>query len=145
MYERFEEASYKVVILAQEEARRLGKTRLGTEFILLALIGEETGLASRILNSLGANLAETRLKVEQLTTLGSEVAENEVFRYSPTAERAVIESSKKAMQLKSNLICTEHLLLALIDEQESVAVKVLIDLGISPEQVRIKVYETLNN
>ncbi|BAZ16302.1 ATP-dependent Clp protease regulatory subunit [Calothrix sp. NIES-4071] len=145
MYERFEEASREVVILAQEEARRLGKSRIGTEFILLALIGQETGLASRILKSLGANVTEVRSKVEQLTAFSPGTSNNEIFRYSPTAERAVIESSKKALQLKSNLICTEHLLLALIEEQESVAVKVLMDLGISPEQVRIKVYETLND
>ena len=69
MYELFTEAAIQVTIRAQEEARRLGWTRIGTELLLFGLIEEEGSMASQVLNSLGANLAEVRFKVNKLLAL----------------------------------------------------------------------------
>ena len=144
MYELFTEAACQVTIRAKEEARRLGQTRIGTELLLFGLIEEEGSVASQVLNSLGANLAEVRSKVEQITGFGPGVAPSEVIRYSPTTERVIMaRSSEEASQLGSDFVDTEHLLLSLIQEQESVAVRVLGELGIEIEQVRNQVHKAI--
>ena len=143
VYELFTEAACQAIILAQEEARRLGWTRIGTELLLFGLIEEEGSVASQVLNSLGANLAEVRSKVEQTTGFGPELDPSEVIRYSPTTERAVTRSVEEASQLGSDFVDTEHLLLSLIQEQESVAARVLGELGIELEQVRAQVHKAI--
>ena len=71
MFERFTEKAIKVIMLAQEEARRLGHNFVGTEQILLGLIGEGTGVAAKVLKSLGVNLKDSRIEVEKI--IGSNV------------------------------------------------------------------------
>ena len=65
MFERFTEKAIKVIMLAQEEARRLGHNFVGTEQILLGLIGEGTGVAAKVLKSMGVNLKDARVEVEK--------------------------------------------------------------------------------
>ncbi len=71
MFERFTEKAIKVIMLAQEEARRLGHNFVGTEQILLGLIGEGTGVAAKVLKSLGVNLKDSRIEVEKIIGRGS--------------------------------------------------------------------------
>ena len=66
MFERFTEKAIKVIMLAQEEARRLGHNFVGTEQILLGLIGEGTGVAAKVLKSMGVNLKDARVEVEKI-------------------------------------------------------------------------------
>ena len=66
MFERFTEKAIKVIMLAQEEARHLGHNFVGTEQILLGLIGEGTGVAAKVLKSLGVNLKDSELKLKKL-------------------------------------------------------------------------------
>ena len=65
MFERFTEKAIKVIKLAQEEAHRLGHNFIGTELILLGLIGEGTGVAAKVLKSMGVNLKNARIEVEK--------------------------------------------------------------------------------
>ncbi|AEE78032.1 clpC-like protein [Arabidopsis thaliana] len=71
MFERFTEKAIKVITLAQEEARRLGYNFFGTEHILLSLIGEGTGIAAKVLKSMGINLKDARVEVEKIIGRGS--------------------------------------------------------------------------
>ena len=71
MFERFTEKAIKVIMLAQEEARRLGHNFVGTEQILLGLIGEGTGVAAKVLKSMGVNLKDARIEVEKIIGRGS--------------------------------------------------------------------------
>ena len=70
MFERFTEKAIKVIMLAQEEARRLGHNFVGTEQILLGLIGEGTGIAAKVLKSMGVNLKDARVEVEKIIGRG---------------------------------------------------------------------------
>ncbi len=144
MYERFTEEACKVIMLAEEEARRLGRASIGTEQILLALIGQGSGIATEVLNQLGVNLAETRMKVEKITGFGTGVTMDEIFEFTPRVIRVLELSSKEALQLGCKFIGTEHLLLALIQEEESIAVRVLKSLGIELSQVRNQVLHKVN-
>ena len=71
MFERFTEKAIKVIMLAQEEARRLGHNFVGTERVLLGLIGEGTGIAAKTLKSMGVNLKDARVEVEKIIGRGS--------------------------------------------------------------------------
>lgn len=144
MYERFTEEACKVIMLAEEEARRLGRACIGTEQILLALIGQGSGIATEVLNQLGVNLAETRMQVEKITGFGTGVTMDEIFEFTPRVIRVLELSSKEALQLGCKSIGTEHLLLALIQEEESIAVRVLKSLGIELSQVRSQVLHKVN-
>ncbi|OIW17793.1 hypothetical protein TanjilG_06478 [Lupinus angustifolius] len=119
MFERFTEKAIKVIMLAQEEARRLGHNFVGTEQILLGLIGEGTGIAAKVLKSLGINLKDARVEVEKIIGRGSGFVAVEI-PFTPRAKRVLELSLEEARQLGHNYIGSEHLLLGLLREGEGV-------------------------
>ncbi len=142
MFERFTEKAIKVIMLAQEEARRLGHNFVGTEQILLGLIGEGTGVAAKVLKSLGVNLKDSRIEVEKIIGRGSGFVAVEI-PFTPRAKRVLELSLEEARQLGHNYIGTEHLLLGLIREGEGVAARVLENLGIDLTKIRTQVIRML--
>ena len=142
MFERFTEKAIKVIMLAQEEARRLGHNFVGTEQVLLGLIGEGTGVAAKTLKSMGVNLKEARAEVEKIIGRGSGFVAVEI-PFTPRAKRVLELSWDEARQLGHNYIGTEHLLLGLIREGEGVAARVLENLGVDLNKVRSNVIKML--
>lgn len=142
MFERFTEKAIKVIMLAQEEARRLGHNFVGTEQILLGLVGEGTGVAAKVLKSLGVNLKDSRIEVEKIIGRGSGFVAVEI-PFTPRAKRVLELSLEEARQLGHNYIGTEHLLLGLIREGEGVAARVLENLNIDLTKVRTQVIRML--
>lgn len=142
MFERFTEKAIKVIMLAQEEARRLGHNFVGTEQILLGLIGEGTGVAAKVLKSMGVNLKDARIEVEKIIGRGSGFVAVEI-PFTPRAKRVLELSLEEARQLGHNYIGTEHLLLGLIREGEGVAARVLENLGVDLSKVRTQVIRQL--
>jgi ATP-dependent Clp protease ATP-binding subunit ClpC len=142
MFERFTEKAIKVIMLAQEEARRLGHNFVGTEQILLGLIGEGTGVGSKVLKTLGVNLKDARVEVEKIIGRGSGFVAVEI-PFTPRAKRVLELSLEEARQLGHNYIGTEHLLLGLIREGEGVAARVLENLGIDLSKVRSQTIRTI--
>ena len=142
MFERFTEKAIKVIMLAQEEARRLGHNFVGTEQILLGLIGEGTGVAAKVLKSMGVNLKDARVEVEKIIGRGSGFVAVEI-PFTPRAKRVLELSLEEARQLGHNCIGTEHLLLGLIREGEGVAARVLENLGVDLAKVRTQVIRML--
>jgi ATP-dependent Clp protease ATP-binding subunit ClpC len=138
MFERFTEKAIKVVMLAQEEARRLGHNFVGTEQILLGLIGESTGIAAKVLKSMGVTLKEARVEVEKIIGRGSGFVAVEI-PFTPRAKRVLEMSLEEARQLGHNYIGTEHILLGLLREGEGVAARVLETLGADPAKIRTQV------
>eukprot|EP00245_Coleochaete_scutata_P014624 TRINITY_DN629_c1_g2_i1.p1 TRINITY_DN629_c1_g2~~TRINITY_DN629_c1_g2_i1.p1 ORF type:complete len:950 (+),score=219.05 TRINITY_DN629_c1_g2_i1:149-2998(+) len=138
MFERFTEKAIKVVMVAQEEARRLGHNFVGTEQILLGLIGEGTGIAAKVLKSMGVGLKEGRAEVEKIIGRGSGFVAVEI-PFTPRAKRVLELALEEARQLGHNYIGTEHLLLGLLREGEGVATRVLENLGTDPGKIRTQV------
>jgi len=138
MFERFTEKAIKVVMLAQEEARRLGHNFVGTEQILLGLIGESTGIAAKVLKSMGVNLKDARVEVEKIIGRGSGFVAVEI-PFTPRAKRVLELSLEEARQLGHNYIGTEHILLGLLREGEGVAARVLETLGAESSKIRTQV------
>ena len=144
MFERFTEKAIKVIMLAQEEARRLGHNFVGTEQVLLGLIGEGTGIAAKTLKSMGVNLKDARIEVEKIIGRGSGFVAVEI-PFTPRAKRVLELSWDEARQLGHNYIGTEHLLLGLIREGEGVAARVLENLGVDLNKVRSNVIKMLGD
>lgn len=142
MFERFTEKAIKVIMLAQEEARRLGHNFVGTEQILLGLIGEGTGIAAKTLKAMGVSLKDARIEVEKIIGRGSGFVAVEI-PFTPRAKRVLELSWDEARQLGHNYIGTEHLLLGLIREGEGVATRILENLGVDLNKVRSNVIRML--
>lgn len=153
MFERFTEKAIKVVMLAQEESRRLGHNFVGTEQILLGLIGESTGIAAKVLKGNGMNLKDARIEVQKLIGKGSGFVAVEI-PFTPRAKRVLELALEEAKQLGEtpsilvpldivieghSYIGTEHLLLGMLRETEGVAAKVFNALQVDPAKVRSQV------
>jgi ATP-dependent Clp protease ATP-binding subunit ClpC len=143
MFERFTDTAIKVIKLAQEEARRLGHNFLGTEQLLLGLIGEGNGVAAKVLHSLGVTLKETREEIEKIIGRGSGFVVVEI-PFTPRSKRVLELSLEESRTLGRDYIGTEHLLLGLIRDGEGVAARVLLNLGVDSKEVRAKVIQMLS-
>ena len=143
MFERFTDRARRVVVLAQEEARLLNHSYIGTEHILLGLIHEGEGVAAKALESLGISLEAVRSQVEEIIGQGGLVAVRSHSLHA--AAKKVLELSlREALQLGHNYIGTEHILLGLIREGEGVAAQVLVKLGADLSRVRQQVIQLLS-
>ncbi|NJM23725.1 MAG: ATP-dependent Clp protease ATP-binding subunit [Richelia sp. SM1_7_0] len=142
MFEHFTSEAIKVVMLAQEEARRLGHNFVGTEQILLGLLGEETGVAAKVLTDMGVTLRDARREVEKIIGRGSGFVPPEI-PFTPKVKTLFEQSFKEARSLGHNYIGTEHLLLGLTEAGEGVAAKVLQNLDVDLKQLRTAVIRRL--
>ena len=143
MFERFTDRARRVVVLAQEEARMLHHNDIGTEHILLGLIGEGEGVAAKALESLGISLEAVRQEVEEIIGRGQQAPPGHIA-FTPRAKKVLELALREAQQLGHNYIGTEHILLGLIREGEGVAAQVLVKLGADLERVRQQVIQLLH-
>jgi ATP-dependent Clp protease ATP-binding subunit ClpC len=145
MFERFTERARQVVVLAQEEARALKHNYIGTEHLLLGLLGEEEGLGARALESLGITLEEARGQVAQIVGQGEGDPSETTGQipFTPRSKKVMELALREAMSLKHNYIGTEHILLGLVRENEGVAVRILLDFDVDAERVRDTLSELL--
>ncbi|MBO1059397.1 MAG: ATP-dependent Clp protease ATP-binding subunit [Aphanizomenon flos-aquae CP01] len=142
MFEHFTSEAIRVIMLAQEEARRLGHNFVGTEQILLGLMGEGTGVAAKVLAELGVTLKEARREVEKIIGRGSGFVPPEI-PFTPKVKSLFEQSFREAHGLGHNYINTEHLLLGLTEAGEGVAAKVLQNLGVDLPVIRATVMNRL--
>jgi ATP-dependent Clp protease ATP-binding subunit ClpC len=142
MFEYFTEKAIAVIMAAQEEARRLGHNFVGTEQILLGLLQAKPSIAAMVLTNLGLTLEATRVEIERQIGRGSGFIPAEI-PFTPKTKRVFEQAFQEARQLDNRYIGPEHLLLSLVQEQESVAVKVLSSLGIDPAKVRTEVIRAI--
>jgi len=129
--------------LAQEEARLLNHSYIGTEHILLGLIHEGEGVAAKALESLSISLEAVRAQVEDIIGQGGSSPSGHI-PFTPRAKKVLELSLREALQLGHNYIGTEHILLGLIREGEGVAAQVLVKLGADLGRVRQQVIQLLS-
>jgi ATP-dependent Clp protease ATP-binding subunit ClpC len=143
VFERFTDRARRVVVLAQEEARMLNHNYLGTEHILLGLIGEGEGVAAKALESLGISLETVRQQVVKIIGRGQQAPPGHI-PFTPRAKKVMGLASREALHLGHNYVGTEHILLGLIREGEGVAAQVLVKLGADLNRVRQQVIQLLH-
>jgi len=144
MFERFTDRARRVVVLAQEEARRLDHGHIGTEHLLLGLISEGQGLAAKALDALGVVLEPARQEVARMFGASAGAQRGGHIPFTPRAKNALELSLREALQLGHNYIGTEHILLGLIREGKGGAVEVLVALGADPAAVRRQVISQIH-
>jgi ATP-dependent Clp protease ATP-binding subunit ClpC len=144
VFERFTERARQVVVLAQDEARRLRHGSIGTEHLLLGLVREEEGLAARALAALGVTADEVREQVSRIVGLGdASTAAAGQIPFTPRAKKVLELALRESLTLGHNFIGTEHVLLALGRENGGVASQILWDLGVGAENIRAAVLALL--
>jgi len=138
-FERFSEGARRVLSRAQGEAQRLGHIYIDTEHILLGIVGEESGIASRVLSNLGISTSKIQAAVEFVIGKGERRTTGGDVDLAPRAKRAIEFAVDEARRLNSSYIGIEHLLLGLLREGEGVACSVLESFGITLERARDEV------
>ena len=141
MFGRFTEKAQKAILLAQEEAKKLRHNYVGTEHILLGLLAETEGVASKALNNMGVNLENARNEVIKLVGQGSYDAD--IMGFTPRTKRIFELSFLEARNLGHNYVGTEHILLGLLEEAEGVAVIVLKKLGVDVKKLEENILDML--
>lgn len=139
MFERFTEKA-KVVMLAKEESRRLGHNLIGTEQLLLGMIGEGTGLAAQVLTTFKIDLDVVRFEVEKIIGRGT-CESNIQIPFTPRAKRSLELALEGSRELGHGYVGIEHLLLALVREGEGVAIRVLTNLGVNLQELELRLLE----
>lgn len=127
-FERFTQKAIIAIQLAQGESRRLGHQYVGTEQLLLGLIGEGSGLASQLLTSAGVNFEKAQIEIEKIIGRGSSSPRDITF--TPRAKQVLELALEQSQQLGHNYIGTEHLLLGILRERNGLGAKVLQNLGV---------------
>jgi ATP-dependent Clp protease ATP-binding subunit ClpC len=143
VFERFTDRARRVLVLAQEEARLLNHSFIGTEHLLLSLLHEGEGIAARALDQLQITLEEVREKIED-TVGGSDGLTIGSPPFTPREKMVLELSLREALQLDHNYIGTEHMLLGILREGEGVAARILLDVGSTPDEAREAVLTLLS-
>ena len=117
MFEKFTEGSIKVIMLAQEEARRMGHNFVGTEQLLMGIIGQRHGIGGRALAQLNLTLKKTRKEIEKYIGRGTGFVASEI-PFTPRAKRVLEMAIHEAHDIGVNYVGTEHVLLSLINEPD---------------------------
>src|SRR5215471_13997915 len=143
MFERFTDQARRVVVVAQEESRKLGHDYIGTEHLLLGILGTGDSVAVNALGSLGVSLEAARQQVEEIVGRGSHQVSGHI-PFTPRAKKVLELSLRESIQLGHSYIGTEHILLGLIREGDGVAAQVLVKLGADLNRVRQQVIQLLH-
>jgi ATP-dependent Clp protease ATP-binding subunit ClpA len=138
MFERFTNQSRRVVVLAQEEARKLDHNYIGTEHILLGLLHESKGAAAQALTAMGVTLEAGRSQVELIIGRGQSEPSGHI-PFTPRAKKSLELSLREALQLGHNYIGTGHLLLGLMRQGDNMAVRILGNLHVDLADLRTRV------
>lgn len=142
-FNKFTERAKKVISLAQEEARRLGHTYIGTEHLLLGLIREGDGVAAKVLQELGVDLAQSRAAVEHIIGHKDQKVTGPIGM-TPRAKKVIELAVDESKRLGHHFVGTEHLLLGIVREGEGIGAGVLEASGLTLDQVRVAVVRFLS-
>ncbi len=142
MFEHFNDKAIKVVILSQEEARRVGQNVVGSEQILLGLLAEKSSLAATILLEMGIDLDRTRKIIDGITGKGSGFSPANI-PFTPKVKIIFESAFREARQLGNNFISPEHILLGITNDSESLGAKVLRQQNIDLDRLRTAIIKNL--
>ncbi|MDQ2084888.1 ATP-dependent Clp protease ATP-binding subunit [Herbivorax sp. ANBcel31] len=143
MYGRFTEKAEKAMKFSQEVAMELGHNYVGTEHLLLGLIKEGSGVAARVLQNQAMTEEKVIKEIEELIGRG-EMTNEQPLGLTPRTKRVLELSFREARRIGHNYIGTEHLLLGILKEGESVAVRIIMDLGVDPQKLFHEMLKMLN-
>ncbi len=145
MAKRFTENAQKIILIAQEEAKRLNHDYVGTEHILLGLSAIDGTVSHKILTGLGVTFRKVRQEIEKMVGIGDTIMLLGEIPFTPRAKAVLEFSVEESQLLGTEHIGTEHILLGLVREQEGMAGKILENLGLTLDTVRDNVLTFLGS
>jgi ATP-dependent Clp protease ATP-binding subunit ClpA len=143
VFERFTERARQVVVLAQDESRRLGHPFIGTEHLLLGLLREEEGIAASVLDALDVTLDDVRSEVLRIVGRGEQVSTGQI-PFTPRGKKTLELALREAVALGHRHIGTEHVLLGLARVDDGVAAQILREQDVDSERLRTEVVRRLS-
>jgi ATP-dependent Clp protease ATP-binding subunit ClpC len=143
MFERFTKGAREVVVFAQDEARTLKHDYIGTEHVLLGLLRAEEGVAAAVLDSLDITVEEVRDQVARIIGPGDEVTTGQI-PFTPRARKVLELALREALSLGHKHIGTEHILLALVRENEGMGARILLEFDADAEKIRDETLRVLS-
>ena len=142
---KFSDRAQKVILIAQEEAKRLNHDYVGTEHLLLGLVSVGEGLGVQVLLNLGVDLKKIKHEIEKIVPPGDNVMVLGEIPFSPRAKKVLEYAVEEANLMGHIYVGTEHILLGLLREQEGIAARVLEYLGVTYEDVQEEIYSLLGD
>ena len=144
MMYKFTNRAEKAIEIANEAALELGHTYIGTEHILYGLAKEGTGVASKVLANQNITDEDILQEIEMLIGTGEPLAENQSLGFTPRSKRVIENAFVEARKLGSEFIGTEHILIGIMQEGDSVAVRIMMDLNIDPRKLYNEIVKVIN-
>ena len=144
MVYKFTNRAEKAIEIANEIALELGHTYIGTEHILYGLAKEGTGIASKVLANQGISAEDILNEIEMLIGTGEPLSQNESLGFTPRSKRIIESAFVEARRLGSEFIGTEHILIGIMREGDSVAVRIMMDLNMDPRKLYNEIAKVIN-
>ncbi|MBR3603569.1 MAG: ATP-dependent Clp protease ATP-binding subunit [Elusimicrobiaceae bacterium] len=136
MAKRFTENAQKIILIAQEEAKRLNHDYVGTEHIMLGLTALDGTVSNKILSSLGITFRKVRLEIEKMVGIGDSVMLLGEIPFTPRAKKVLEFAVEESQSLGTEHIGSEHILLGLVREEEGMASTIFQNLNVTLDSVR---------
>ncbi len=140
-FDSFDEDARRALVLAQQEAMRLGHNYIGTEHLLLGIVGMTASPIAHLLASEGVSL--TRLRAAVIATVGRNSPRQGVISLTPRTKQSIEDAVAEAEALHHAIIRPEHLLLGIIREGQGVALRVLASFGVESKSLRAAILRGL--
>ena len=142
MVYKFTNKAKKVIEIANDISIELGHNYIGTEHILYGLVKEGEGIAAKVLNNKGITDEKVRVKIEELLGVGREI--KETLGFTPRTKRVLENAFLESKRIGYNYIGTEHLLLAILKEEDCVATRIILELNVEISKVYNEIAKVIN-
>ena len=144
MVYKFTKRAEKALEYAGDLAAGFGHNYIGTEHILYGLVKEGSGVASQVLNMQGITVENVVGEIEELIGKGDKIQNKREIGFTPRAKRIIENAFLEARKLGSEFIGTEHLLIGIMREGDSVAVRIMMDLNVNPQKLYNEIVKVIN-
>ena len=143
---KFTNSAQRALEIANDLAAKLGHTYIGTEHILYGLVEEQNGVASKVLENQGVTSNEVLREIEELIGVSQDgtIADIGAIGFTPRTKRVIENAFLEARRLNSEYIGTEHILVGIMREGDSVAVRIMMDLNVNPQKLYSEIVKTIN-
>src|SRR5574344_2633184 len=144
MYYKFTARAEKAIECAQELAMELGHDYIGTEHILYGLAQEGTGIASKVMENQGITADSIRNEIEEIVGTSEPIEDPDILTFTPRSKRVIENAFLEARKIGSDLVGTEHILIGIMEEGDSVAARILLELNAEPQKMYNEILKVIN-
>ena len=143
---KFTNSAEQALEIANELAAKLGHNYIGTEHVLYGLVEEQNGVASKVLANQGVTSEAVLKEIEELIGINEEgaIEDTDAIGFTPRTKRIIENAFVEARRLNSEYIGTEHLLIGIMREGDSVAVRIMMDLNVNPQKLYNEIVKAVN-